>query len=71
VCQNGVEVFAAFVDDCCKTDDFGAGADDYQKFEATVVFEGYVAVVGLDVHSILLYNPDQVGDDIDYSTGSK
>lgn len=34
-----VEVFAAFVDYCCKTDDFRAGADNYQEFEFAVILK--------------------------------
>ena len=49
-----VEVFAAFVDHRSKADDFGACADDYQEFEATVVLEGNVAVVGFKFHITLL-----------------
>ena len=30
--QDYVEVFAAFVDDCCQADDFRAGAENYQEF---------------------------------------
>ena len=45
MCKDTVEVLAAFVDDCCKTDDLWACADDDQEFEATVVFEVGVAIV--------------------------
>ena len=54
--KDAVEVLAAFVDYRCQADDFRACAYDYQKFEATVVLEGYVAIVCFQFH---------------YSTGSK
>ena len=54
MCKDAVEIFAAFVDYCCKADDFGACADDYQEFEATVVLEGYVAVVCFEFHYFLM-----------------
>lgn len=56
MCKDTVEVFAAFVDYCCKTNDLWAGAYDYQEFEATVVLELDVAIVCFQFH---------------YSTGSK
>ena len=43
--KDTVEVLAAFVDYCCKAYDLRTGSNDNQKFEATVVFEGYVAIV--------------------------
>ena len=43
--KDAVEVFAAFVDYCCKADDFRACADDYEEFETAVVFELGVAIV--------------------------
>ena len=34
-----IKIFTAFVDYCCKTDDFRAGADYYQEFELAVILE--------------------------------
>ena len=52
--KDTVEVLAAFVDYRSKTDDLWAGADDDEEFEATVVLEGYVAIVCFEFHIILL-----------------
>ena len=53
MCKDTIEVLAAFVDYRCKADDFRSCTDDYQEFETAVVLEGYVTVVGFDVHNIL------------------
>ena len=43
--KDTVKVLAAFVDYCCKADDFRACANDDEEFETAVVLEGYVAIV--------------------------
>lgn len=40
--EDGIEVGAAFFNHGGESDDFGAGTDDNQKFEFSVVFEGYM-----------------------------
>ena len=50
MCQYAVEVFAALVDYCCKTDDLGSCANDYEEFETAVVLELHVAIVCFQFH---------------------
>ena len=45
MCEETVKVLAALVDYCCKADNLRTSTDDDQKCEATVVLEGYVAIV--------------------------
>lgn len=44
--ENYVEVLAALVDCCRETDDFGAGAYYYEKFEFAVFGKLYVFIIG-------------------------
>ena len=46
VCENDIEIFAAFVDCGRKADNLGTSADDYQQFEFTVACKMYVFVIG-------------------------
>ena len=52
--KDTVEVLAAFVDHCCKSDDLRTRTDDYQEFEATVVLELGVAIVCFQFHNGLV-----------------
>ncbi len=44
--EDYVEVFAAFVDGGCKTDNLGSGADDNEQFQFAIVGEMYVGIIG-------------------------
>ena len=43
--QNDVEVLAALVNHCCKTDNLGTCADDDDKLQFAIVLEAHIAVI--------------------------
>ena len=61
MCQNGVEIEAALVDDGGKPDDLGASPDDNQQFEFAIVCKMNILVIQFDLFHYLVI----------YSTGSK
>ena len=39
MCQNHIEIFTTFIDNCCQSDDFGAGSHDNKQLEFSVILE--------------------------------
>ena len=37
--QNHIEIFTTFIDNCCQSDDFGAGSHDNEQLEFSVILE--------------------------------
>ena len=48
--QNDIEILAAFVDNCCKTDNLGTCADDYDELQFAIVLEANIAIIVFWLH---------------------